>query len=347
MPYRLAFPQEYRLPDGTLIWEGIGKDGLETEADVEVSFLDTSFNGVGPETLDRFDSVIATSHRMGPPAFEGLQRLIHIGRFGVGYDSVDLDAATKAGVAVTITRGEADRPVAEGALAMMLAIGHQLVLKDRLTREGGWDERFRYNGVELRDRVIGIIGLGAIGKELARLLAPFRAKRLIAYDPYVSAADASARGVELVSLETLMSESDFISIHCLLSTETRGLIGERELAVMKPSAFLINTARGPVVDQEALIHVLQQRSIRGAAIDVFRDEPVALDEPLLKLDNVIVAPHAIAITEELWRDYHASCVRAALAFKAGRLPEHIVNPQVVEVPAFQEKLSRLRLRAGQ
>ena len=346
MPYRIGVPQEYRHGDGTPIWEGIGKDGLDGVPGLEVAFLDEPMSNVRPELLDRYDTVIATSHPFRAHVFEGLTRLLHIGRFGVGYDSLDLAAATKAGVAITITRGEADRPVAEGALTMMLAVGHQLVVKDRLARENRWDERFKYNGVELRDRVIGIVGFGAIGKELARLLAPFGASRLLAYDPYAKEADARALGVTLVPLETLMGESDFVSINCLLSPETTGLIGERELALMKPSAFLINTARGPIVDQDAITRVLQQRRIRGAALDVFRDEPIDANEPLLQLDNVIVAPHAIAVTEELWRDYHGSCVRAALTIKEGRIPEHIVNPAVLDSPAFQEKLGRLREQSG-
>jgi D-3-phosphoglycerate dehydrogenase len=347
MPYRIGFPQEYRHDDGAPIWEGIGKDGLEGVPGLEVEFLSQPMSAVRPELLDRYDTIVATSHPFRAEVFKGLKRLVHIGRFGVGYDSVDLEAATRAGVAVTITRGQADRPVAEGALTMMLAVGHQLVMKDRLARENRWDERFRYNGVELRDRVIGIVGFGAIGKELARLLAPFGASRLLAYDPYASETEAASRGVELTPLETLMAESDFVSVNCLLSPETTGLIGERELALMKSTAFLVNTARGPIIDQPALTRVLQQGLIRGAALDVFRDEPVAADEALLRLENVIVAPHAIAVTEELWRDYHGSCVRAALTIKEGRLPEHIVNPDVVETPAFEEKLARLRERGEQ
>ena len=346
MSYRLGIPHEYLLPTGRPIWEGMGRDGLESEPGLTVEFLAESMEHVTPAQIDQYDSLIATAAPFRSDAFQGLERLVHIARFGVGYDAIDLAAATRAGVMVTITRGAADRPVAEGALTLMLAIGHHVVIKDRLARESRWQERFRYNGVELRDRVLGIIGFGGVGKELARLLQPFGASRLLAYDPYADAADALTRGVELVTLEKLLRESDFVSVNCLLTAETRGLIGAAELAMMKPTAFLVNTARGPIIDQDALTVALREGQIRGAALDVFREEPTSPDEPLLTLENVILAPHAIAVTDELYRDYHRSCARQAIALKRGGLPEHIVNPEVLGTPQLEARLRAIRERSA-
>jgi phosphoglycerate dehydrogenase-like enzyme len=197
-------------------------------------------------------------------------------------------------------------------------------------------------GVELRDRTVGIIGFGGIGKELARLLSSFGVARVLVFDPYADPESLRERGVQPTPLDHLLRESDFISIHCPLTDETHGLIGERELGLMKPGAFLVNTARGPVVDQDAITTALRARKIRGAALDVFREEPVAADDPLLELDNVIVTPHYVAVTEELFRDYHRCAARQILAVKRGCIPGHVVNPEVVGASELQRKLARLQ-----
>lgn len=340
MAFRLGISRDFLVRDGRPVWPGLGVDGFEGETGLEIEFLPEKVRIAEPELVDRYDAILSSTVRYTPGSFEGIERLALIARFGVGYDTVDLEAATRAGVLVTVTRGAPDRPVAEGALTLMLALGHQVVNKDRLTRAGRWDDRHDWMGVELRDRTIGIVGLGGIGRELARLLGSFRVAALLACDPFADPEAARAVGVELVPLDRLLRESDFISIHCPLTAETRGLIGERELALMKPSAFLVNTARGPVVDQDALVAALRERRIRGAALDVFRDEPIPPADPLLALENVILTPHAIALTEELYRDYHRSCAAAILALKHGRIPEDVVNPEVIGSPALREKLER-------
>lgn len=347
MSFRIGFPREYLQEDGTPMWSGMGREGLEGVPGVEVEFWPDPIQHSTPERLSRYDAVVATSVPFTEASFvgEGAERLAIIARYGVGYDAIDLNAATRAGVMVTITKGAADRPVAEGALTLMLSLGHQVVRKDRITRSGDWSPRNNYLGVELREKVIGIIGFGGIGRELARLLQPFGA-RLLAYDPFPNAESASALGVEYVDLDTLLRESDFVSIHCLLSPETRGLIGDRALSLMKRTAFLINTSRGPVVDQEALTRALQEERIRGAALDVFREEPIAPDDPLLSLENVILTPHHIAVTEEMNRDYHRACVTAILAVREGHVPPHVVNPEVLKSPILQRKLEYRRAACG-
>lgn len=342
MSFLVGISREYLARGGRAIWAGLCDDPLESEPGLAFEFLPEGLSPTAAEVLRRYDAVISGGVRYTDESFAGVERLALIARFGVGYDTIDLQATTRAGIAVTITKGAADRPVAEGALTMMLALSHHVVMKDRLTREGRWAERHHWPGTELRDRVVGILGFGGIGSELARLLKVFRPASILACDPYMDTETARELGVEPVSFETLLRASDFLSIHCPLIPETRGMINTHALSLMKPTAFLINTARGPVVDQAALTAALQNGTLRGAALDVFTKEPIDADDPLLSLDNVILAPHAIATTEEMYRDYYRSCAAAILSVKRGALPDHVVNPQVVGTPTFEEKIQRLR-----
>jgi phosphoglycerate dehydrogenase-like enzyme len=188
---------------------------------------------------------------------------------------------------------------------------------------------------------VGTIGLGNIGSEFVRLVRPFGPRRILACDPYVTAA-AEALGVKLVSLETLMRDSDFVIVNCLLNKDTHHLLGARELALMKPTAYLINCARGGIVEPGALYETLATGRIAGAALDVFEPEPPNLANPLLRLNNVIVAPHAIAWTEEIVRDNAVADCEVCLAVFRGEVPRHIVNRAVVDRPGFQAKLARCR-----
>lgn len=337
--FRIGITRDFLDLGDRPIWPGLDQTLRGRLPGVEVVYLAEKVPVMRPDLLADVDAVISFSVRYTPDSFAGADRLLLLARYGVGYDSVDVQACTDADVLLTITRGAPRRPVAEGALTLMLAIGHQVVAKDRLTRAGRWHDRSEYNGVELRDRVVGAVGLGDIGQELFRLLQSFRLRRALAYDPYADPQAARALGVELVSLDDLLREADFISIHCPLTDETRGLIGQRELALMRPGAFLVNTARGGIVDQAALTAALRELRIRGAALDVFAEEPISPDDPLLQLDNVIVTPHAIAWTEELFRDYTDSCAQAIEAVLAGRAPDHVVNVAALDRPGVRRKLA--------
>jgi len=253
---------------------------------------------------------------------------------------VDVPACTEADVALCITRGAVDHSVAEATLAWMLQLGHKSTAKDRLVREGRWSERDRYMGGELRNRTLGIVGLGGIGFKLAELARAFGMKPILAFDPFASAERARDAGAELVPLDRLLQESDYISINCPLTDETRNLIGEKELLLMKPTAYLINTSRGEIVNEPALIRILQERKIAGAAIDVFEKEPVDASTPLAKLDNVLLAPHCIAWTDDLFTEIGAVASRCVLDLVAGNVPFGLVNREVLERPGFQKKLVR-------
>ncbi len=255
-------------------------------------------------------------------------RLKLISRHGVGYDSVDVAALSKAGVLVANTPNAVPRPVATIALTFVLALAHRLLVKDRLTREGRWNERLDHMGVGLTGRTLGVVGAGRIGKELLRMARGFDLK-LLAADPYAEELELAYIGARRVSLETVMAESDFVVVTCLLNEETRHLIGAKALALMKPSAYLINVARGPVVDERALCEVLAARRIAGAGLDVFEEEPTPVSNPILALDNVIVAPHALAWTDEMFGNIARTAIGAVLDVQRGRRPQFVVNAEAL------------------
>ena len=266
--------------------------------------------------------------------------LLGIARFGVGYDAVDVKACTDADVLVTITTGAVDRSVAEATVGWMIALSHNVRIKDGLVRTGEWDRRSQYMGGELRERTLGIIGLGGIGRKTIELLRGFGMNQPLAFDPFLSAERAASAGALLVDLPELLRDSDFVSIHCPLSEQTRGLIGPRELALMKPTAYLLNTARGGIVDEDGLYQALKEHRLAGAAIDCFAEEPVTKPHRLGELENVMLAPHCIAWTQELFRDIGRAACQVMLDLSLGKPPRGVLNPEVLTRNAFQEKWRR-------
>jgi len=337
--FRVGLTRDFLKPDGTMSMPDIGLSMLDEADGVEWEFLAKDEQELSVENVRDYDALIVLAPRVTAPMLEGTEKLAIVARFGVGYDTVDVDACTANGVLLTITPDGVRRSLALSAFTFLLALSHELMAKDRLTREGRWDDRQDYYGVGLVGRTLGIVGLGNIGSELCRLAQPF-GLRVIAADPYAKAEHAAGLGVELVNLETLLKTSDFVSITSALTPETRGLIGPPQLALMKGSAFLINVARGPIVDQKALTETLRERRIRGAAIDVFEQEPVDPADPILKLDNITVAPHAICWTDEGFLLTGQSAIRSTLAVAAGKVPENVVNGAVIDAPSLQEKLRR-------
>lgn len=267
------------------------------------------------------------------------ERLAIVARFGVGFDNVDIDACTNADVLLTITPDGVRRPVAVSALAMLMALSHRLLEKDRLTREGRWHEKLNYMGIGLTGRTLGSVGFGNIGQEIARIAAPL-GMRLVAHDPFASPDVAVGLGVELLELDELCGTSDFVCVCCALTSDTRHLINASRLALMKPTAFLINVARGPVVDQSALTTVLRMRRIAGAALDVFEKEPIDRDDPLLQLDNVLLSPHAVCWTDELFRGIGEAACRSIWDVSHGHIPKDVVNLAVIDRPTMIKKLAR-------
>jgi phosphoglycerate dehydrogenase-like enzyme len=311
---------------------------------VAYEFIAEDVAEFAPAQLQRYDAVISLFGRYTPASFRGVERLAAIARWGVGYDMVDVPAATEADVLLAITRDAVRRPVAEGIVALLLALTRHMLAKDRLVRAGRWAEKDRYPGIGLAGRTIGSVGLGNIGAELARLLKPFDLSRFLAFDPYLGAEQAAAIGVELVPLEVLLAEADFVCVNCPLTPQTRHLLNAERIGLMKPTALLINTARGPIVDQAALTEALREGRIAGAGLDVFEQEPLPADDPLTRMENVILAPHAIAWTDELVRENGAGACRHVLDVLRGEVPRHTVNREVASRPRFQAKLAALRAR---
>lgn len=339
--FRVGFSADFRRDDGALAFPDVGLSLLDVPG-VAYDFIAEYKAEYVPEQLAGLDVLISLKPRVTARSLEGVTRLCAIGRCGVGYDNVDLAACTERGIAVYITPGGVVRPVAESIVLLVLALSHRLLQKDRMVRQGQWAQSTHRLGREPRDRVVGTVGIGNIAGEAIRLLRVLDVKRFLAFDPYASAARAAELGAEMVSLDTLLRESDYVLINCPLTPETKGLMGSAQFALMKPDAVLINTARGPIVDESALIEALQQNRIAGAALDVFEREPLAADSPLASMENVILTSHSIAWTEELFRDMGRIDCEGALAVFRGETPRHVVNRDVLSHPLFLEKLARIK-----
>jgi phosphoglycerate dehydrogenase-like enzyme len=292
--------------------------------------------------IDRYDAILAFALRFEARSFEGVERLAIIARWGVGYDMIDVPACTRAGVILAITPEAIRRPVAEGVLALIFAVTKRIVDLDRLVRSGGWRTALPENMICIEGRTLGSVGFGNIAGEMFKMARGLGFGRLVACDPYGSAERAEQLGVELTDLDTVMRESDFVTVNCMLNEETRGLIDARALSLMKPDAYLINTARGPIVNESALYEALRDRRIAGAGLDVFEQEPPAPDNPLFKLENVVLAPHAVAWTEECKRDNSLYACRNVRAVYDGEAPVHVVNREVLGQERVQARLAARR-----
>jgi phosphoglycerate dehydrogenase-like enzyme len=335
--FQIGVTHDFLKPDGSIGFGDIGLSLLDADRKVAWSFLPESEPVLRPESIVPYDGLLVLAPQVIAATLEGADRLRIVARFGVGYDNVDVEACTRQGVVLTITPDGVRRPVAAAVMTFLLALSHKLLVKDRLTREGRWAEKLDYMGQGVTGRTLGIVGLGNIGRDVLRLAAPFEL-RCLAFDPHVSADSVRGLNVDLVTLEELLRESDYVAICCALTPETRHLINEPRLRLMKPTSYLINVARGPVVDQQALTQALQERRIAGAGLDVFEQEPIDPADPLLSLDNVILAPHAICWTDECFLNNGKSACQSLLEVAAGRRPKHVVNPAAFEHPRWREGL---------
>jgi D-3-phosphoglycerate dehydrogenase len=286
---------------------------------------------VTPELSATFDALYINTPAVSARSIAGGGRLKVVARHGVGYDAVDVAALTRAGILLTNTPLAVRRPVATMALTFMLALAQRLLEKDRLTREGRWHERNDFMGTGLTGRTLGLVGAGGIAREITALVTPF-AMRVLAADPYVPDDVMTAAGLEPVSLAAVMEHSDFVVVACLLTEETRHLIDADMIGRMKPSAYLINVARGPIVDEAALIAALEYRRLAGAGLDVFEQEPVDPGNPLLGMPNVVVTPHALCWTDENFGAIARTAMTSIVDALSQRRPQHIVNPEALDHP---------------
>jgi D-3-phosphoglycerate dehydrogenase len=324
--------------------EDIGLQPLRNTPGVSIELFAEWVSEVSAEQASHYDAIISPIQRYAQETSEGSSlRLCVVARLGVGYDGVDVGAFTEHDAIVTITPDGVRRPMAGAVLTLLLALAHELMAKDRQVREGRWQERKNIRTTGLTGRTFGSVGLGNIGREVFRIIKPFEMVHL-ATDPFVKPEEVADLGVELVDLETLMRRSDFVSIHCPLTSQTLGLISEREISWMKPSAYFINTSRGPVVDQGALYRALRDHKIRGAGLDVFEKEPISGNDPLLGLDNVILTPHTLCWTDQCLLGMAKSAIESVLSVLRGEIPPFIVNREVLERPGMRAKLKANRSR---
>jgi phosphoglycerate dehydrogenase-like enzyme len=343
--FRVALSGDFKKPDGSPTFPDFDLEPLKNAPGVEMAFLPAA-NPIEARHLADFDALILLVPRFARESIPQTSRLSVVARFGVGYDNVDVDACTEAGIAVVITPDGVRRPVAVSIIALMLALTGKLLIKDRLTRVGpaGFNRRADHMGIGLVGLTLGSLGIGNIGAEMFRLAKPFDMK-FIAHDPYAHQSVAAALGVELTSLEEVFRRSDILTVNCPLTPDTHHLVNAERLRLMKPSAYLINTARGPIVDQKALTGTLRQRRIAGAGLDVFETEPPAENDPLLQLDNVILTPHALCWTDQCFAGNGAADVKAVIDIQHGRVPRGVVNRKVLDHPRFQTRLKAYAGRA--
>ncbi len=338
--FRVGFTSDFWRPDGSSAFGDIALDVLD-DAGVPWESIGGAGKFLEGREVETFDALAVLGKTVTADTVANAPRLSIISRYGVGYDNVDVAACTKNGVILVITPEGVRRPMATVNLTYLLALSHRLLEQDRLTRSGGWARKAEFGGTGLTGRTLGVIGLGNIAREFLTIARPL-GMRQISHDPWVDPAVAQEMGVELVGLDELMRESDFVVVACALTPQTRHLINAERLAMMKPSAYLISTARGPIVDQAALTRALMDGTIKGAGMDVFEQEPVDPDDPILTLDNVIVSPHGLALTDEWARITGEAALGAMLEVRAGRMPANVVNREVFDSPILKAKLERYR-----
>jgi phosphoglycerate dehydrogenase-like enzyme len=279
--------------------------------------------------LDGIDAAFAGSEPYTARVIAAHPRLRVIARVGVGYDAVDVAAATAHGIVVTTTPGTNHDSVAEHTFALLLGLSRDLVPQHLGVKSGGWPRR---TTLPLRGAALGIAGLGRIGKAVA-LRGEVFGMKLLAYDPYPDHAFAAAHGITLLPFERLLAESDFLSLHLPVTAETRHLINRQTLKLMKPTAFLVNTARGALVNEAGLLEALRAGRLAGAGLDVFEEEPPG-KSPLFELDNVLLTPHGAGTDRKSRDDMALSAAEAIVALSRGEWPaEKVVNPEVR--PAFR------------
>ena len=339
---RLAYFDQWTDPvAGEVIADHGGFDVTRLEI---TGAVDTNWAGLeaahGYQSLIRTELArnpgVAEQWICGPELLARCPDLLAVCSAGAGFDIIDVDACTAAGVIVCNNSGPGREAVAEHALGFMLTLAKKISLADRMIRREVVQDRMPLRSSELLGKTLGIVGVGQIGGRLIELCAPF-AMTVLAHDPYLSADEATARGATKVELDELLERSDFVHLNCPLTPETEGLMGTEQFARMKPTAFFITTARGPVHDEAALYDALVSGAIAGAGIDVFHQEPPDPGHPLLTLDTVVASPHTAGITVEATRDIARATAEQWIAIFAGKVPSRLINPDAW--PAYADRFA--------
>ena len=339
--FRVALSADFQKPDGSAAYPSFDLSPLNDEPQIEWTYVPVTDRRIAASDMVGFDALILLGARFDAESFPGDGRLSLIARFGVGYDTVDVAACDANDVALVTTPSGVRRPVAVAILTLILALAGRLMTKNRLTRQGpeGWAQVSNHMGQGLVGLTLGSIGIGNIGAEMFTIAKPL-SMNYIAHDPFADEAVAKELGVELVSLNEVFERSDYLCVNCPLTEQTHAIVDAPHLALMKPTAYLINTARGPIVDQAALTRALSEGRIAGAGLDVFEQEPSSADDPIFHLDNVITTPHSLCWTDQCFAGIGAADVKAVLDVLAGRVPEGIVNRSITENGRWMAKLEK-------
>ncbi|HRK17711.1 MAG TPA: NAD(P)-dependent oxidoreductase [Hyphomicrobiaceae bacterium] len=327
-PFHIGLTRDLLTSSGAPCFNPAALEELAANPSITWEWVPEDLTEVTPDIAARYDGLHVNLPRVPASAVARSDcRLKIVARNGVGYDSVDVPALAAKGIAVTNTPLAVRRPVAVATLTLLFALAGRLVDKDRLVHQGRWNDRTDYMGQGLTKRTLGIVGAGSIGQEIMRLARPFFGA-MIAADPYADATKLKDLGCDLLPLDDVMARADYVVVCALLTPETRHLINASRLARMKRTAYLINVGRGPIVDEQALITHLKAKGIAGAGLDVTEIEPIANDNPLLKMDNVLITAHALCWTDECFEDIARSALKSLADYSLGKRPAHLVDASV-------------------
>lgn len=310
-------------PGSPLAEEREGLGGL----DCELLATEAGSEGVLIDNLLEADVVLTSAAPITSRVLESLPRCRAVVRYGIGLDNVDLDAATEKGIVVAHVLDFCTEEVSNHAIALMLALARRLPALHADSVAGRWRRPQAWGLGPVHGQTLGIAGFGNIGRAVARKALAF-GMRVLAFDPYGDANAAAEMGVRLAPLDELLAESDYVSLHTPLTPETRHLIGTAELAAMKPTAVLVNTSRGPVVDEPALVRALSEGEIAAAGLDVFEEEPLPADSPICEMKNALLTPHVASVSPTAMRTLRLEVGRAAADVLRGRWPRYVANPAV-------------------
>ena len=305
---------------------------LREEADAEAVVAPDGSEETLVSLAGDVNAIMTCFAQVTPAVLRAAPNCVAVGRFGVGVDNIAVDTATELGMAVTYVPDYCVDEVSDHVMALLLAWNRRVSLFDNSVKSDGWGSvPLTMRMMRLRGKTLGVIGFGRIGQAAAQKALAF-GFRVLAYDPYMTAEQCALRGARKSDLDILLRESDFVSLHSPLNVETENMIGARELDMMKSEAFLINCARGPLIDEDALYDALTSGSIAGAGLDVMVDNHPANDHPLLGIDNIIITPHVAFFSQESTLELEQRAAREVAYVLTGRMPDNLVNPAVLEHP---------------
>ena len=319
-----------------LIADAINEKGIENLKEVAEVVVDTS---ITPEeladTIHEYDGIIVRSRtKLTADLIKKADNMKIIARAGVGVDNIDLNAATEKGIMVVNSPESTSVTVAEHTMGLILSMARKISIADKSVKEGKWEKK-KFMGVELRNKTLGVIGMGRIGSQVVNRCKAFGMDAM-AYDPYLPEEVAKQMGVELTDLETVLKNADFITIHVPLTPETKHSISAEQFEIMKDTAYIVNCARGGIIDEDALYDALVNNKIGGAALDVYEEEPPAEDSKLFELDNIVLTPHIAASTKEAQRDAAIIVADEIIELANGKAPRNVLNMPRIDSNTYQE-----------